>query len=165
MLINMDAELSATMLVPGTHWNIDNTRVWNELKPLICEGIGWSISKVFLKMMDRRSCLMASQNKQRVKLLKRSSRPRLKNRCRMRAGKAHERISVGRTTWNCTRMHTATSSMRGSLLPRLRRSIIFSRISLTPDWTMERIPVLLMMPRWKVSNFAKVSLVHCSHTP
>jgi hypothetical protein len=50
--LNMDEELSAVTLFSGVYYTIDNTRLYNELKTLVCEGIGWSVGKRFQKQMD-----------------------------------------------------------------------------------------------------------------
>jgi hypothetical protein len=58
---NVDEELSATTLFKGVHYNIDNTRLFNELKPLVCEGIGWSVGKRFQKDYNGRGAFLAIQ--------------------------------------------------------------------------------------------------------
>jgi hypothetical protein len=56
--LNMD-KLSAVTLFSGVHYTIDNTQLYNKLKPLVCKWIGWSIGKRFQKQMDGRGAFLA----------------------------------------------------------------------------------------------------------
>jgi hypothetical protein len=53
-----DDEYSATTLLGGRHYNLDNRRVWNELKPLVVDGPGWVFIKTLEDTKDGRTAIL-----------------------------------------------------------------------------------------------------------
>jgi hypothetical protein len=48
-----------TTVLSGEHYSLDNRRVWNELKPLVIDGPGWSFIKSYDATQDGRNAIVA----------------------------------------------------------------------------------------------------------
>jgi hypothetical protein len=46
---SVDDYMVVTMMLSGNHYQIDNARIYNDLKPLVVDGAGWA----FIKKFDR----------------------------------------------------------------------------------------------------------------
>jgi hypothetical protein len=55
----VDNYLIATTTLSGDHFKIDNTRLYNELKPLVVEGAGWAFIKKFDHSKNGRGAVLA----------------------------------------------------------------------------------------------------------
>jgi hypothetical protein len=56
---SVDNYMMATAMLSGDHYKIDNTRLYNNLKPLVIEGAGWAFIKKFDRSKNGRGALMA----------------------------------------------------------------------------------------------------------
>jgi hypothetical protein len=56
---SVDDYMMATTMLSGDHYKIDNTRLYNDLKPLVIEGAGWAFIKKFDRSKNGRGALMA----------------------------------------------------------------------------------------------------------
>ena len=56
---NTDEEFMCTFKLEGEAWNADNGTYWNELKPLIIDGPGWTYIKPFGARKDGRGAIIA----------------------------------------------------------------------------------------------------------
>jgi hypothetical protein len=56
---SVDDYMMATTMLSGDHYKVDNTRLYNDLKPLVVEGAGWAFIKKFDKSKNGRGALMA----------------------------------------------------------------------------------------------------------
>ena len=51
--------VSATLLLSGQHYNVDNESVWEIIKSLVIDGFGWNYVKRYDRSMDGRSAVLA----------------------------------------------------------------------------------------------------------
>ena len=56
---SVQERLIATTALSGTHFNLDNRTLYDEFKPLVVDGPGWSFIKKFDKSKDGRSAVLA----------------------------------------------------------------------------------------------------------
>jgi hypothetical protein len=56
---SVDEYMMATTILSGDHFKIDNTRLYNDLKPLVIEGAGWAFIKKFDRSKNGRGAVLA----------------------------------------------------------------------------------------------------------
>jgi hypothetical protein len=56
---SVDEYMMATTILSGDHFKIDNTRLYNDLKPLVIEGAGWAFIKKFNRSKNGRGAMLA----------------------------------------------------------------------------------------------------------
>ena len=56
---SVQEQLIATMALSGPHFELDNRTLYDELKPLVVDGPGWSFIKKFDKKKQGRKAVLA----------------------------------------------------------------------------------------------------------
>ena len=56
---SVDDYMMATTILSGEHFKIDNTRLYNDLKPLVIEEAGWAFIKKFDRSKNGRGAILA----------------------------------------------------------------------------------------------------------
>ena len=54
-----DERLIATMVLEGSHYDLDNTMLYNEFKPLVVDGPSWGFIKKYDKTKNGRGAVLA----------------------------------------------------------------------------------------------------------
>jgi hypothetical protein len=52
-------KVSATLLLSGQHYKVDNESVWEIVKSLVIDGFGWNYVKRYDRSMDGRAAVLA----------------------------------------------------------------------------------------------------------